>query len=141
MREAVQLGWHRWMKCLRLPAFLGVTLAPLCGLASSSDGPVCNRPASDVHGAWESADGGARLLFADGQIVIRRNGRIKVATVLRSEGCSLLVRYQGLRAHWTLSAAAGEVILKADETFSLHKLTGSSPDLGIGPVALPAPAP
>lgn len=101
----------------------------------------CAEAAASLSGAWEKAGGGTQILFKEDQIVFLKNGNLSVAKVLKREPCTLGVRYQGLRATWTIGVEQGTVTLKADEVYPLERLGKTPQELHIDRVVLPAPMP
>lgn len=119
-------------------ALVGV---PLIAAAAQGGAAPCTQPAAALRGAWEKLGGGTQVLFQDDQIVLRKDGALSVATVLKREPCELFVRYQGLRSVWKVASHEGTLTLQADESLALRPLAATPPELDLNLPVLPAPRP
>jgi hypothetical protein len=121
---------------------LSVCLArgSLAAMPVQPEASTCTEAASP-RGAWEKPGDATQVLFKDDQVVIRKNGFLSVATVLKREPCKLLVRYQGLRSIWTVTPDHGMLRLQTEEPLTLRPLAKVPPELDLDLPALPAPGP
>jgi hypothetical protein len=131
---------QRFAAPLVFSALLGSV--PLLAAPPVTEGSTCTLQESSLHGAWEAGGGKAQVLFQGDEVILRKNGALSVAKVLRREPCKLFVRYQGLKATWSvLPGTAGNLELKADEPLSLRPLERVPSDLDINLPTLPKPGP
>jgi hypothetical protein len=95
-----------------------------------------------LSGAWSQSGDAIKILFTADRVVLRQNGSVRAATILRREPCKLIVRDQGLVSTWAVSGDDKALQLKWDkETISLLPLPSPPPELDLTPLNLPAPQP
>jgi hypothetical protein len=116
-------------------ALLGTATLPLRGAEPC---PVSPEP----HGAWAQAGGGIQLLFEPDRIVVRENGHLRAATILRREPCKLIVRDEGLRSTWSFTGSGNTLHFDGSKgTVELTRLPETPPDFDISPFPLPPAKP
>jgi hypothetical protein len=133
----------RLIRVLALSASLGAgaPLLAMSGIVTTQETP-CAAQASSPRGAWESDGQKTQVLFQGDEIIFRKNGTLSVAKILSREPCRLVVRYQGLKALWSVAGGAdGTLELKTDEALKLRPLAAVPPDLDINTSPFPKPGP
>lgn len=123
---------------LALSVFMGSV--PLMAAPPMAQEAPCAAKEGLLRGAWETADSRTQIVFQGDEIVLRKKDSLSVAKVLSRESCKLLVRYQGLKATWTVApGSAGTLELKTDEALTFRPLAIVPPELEINLPALPRP--
>jgi hypothetical protein len=93
-----------------------------------------------LNGAWSQGGDAIKILFTADRVVLRQNGAVRAATILRHEPCKLIVRDQGIISTWSISGDDRALRLKWDkETIALSPLPSAPPELDLTPLVLPAP--
>src|SRR3954452_17620212 len=93
-------------------------------------------------GAWAAQGSETQASFESDRVVLRENGLLRAASILRREPCKLVVRDQGLLATWSLKGDAHTLRLdRGKDAIIFDRLPQVPPTLDISPLPLPAPGP
>lgn len=91
-------------------------------------------------GAWESESGSQRLLFEHNRIVVAEGHDLKAVRVLESKPGALVVRNEGVKETWSVSAEGGRLKLgQGTATTVYHSLATTPPELDLTPLTLGEP--